>query len=162
MLKEEPRGPIIETAQAHRNTPPVVAVIEDDEATRETMRMLLEDAGYAVTEASDGLAGYTLLCQSEQRLIALVDHKMPRMDGCDLLDLVEHDATLRARHTFIFVTASPKRAIEDCGDTLQELDVPMVSKPFHIDEVLDAVADAAGRLAEPVPVVDAAQPPNED
>lgn len=145
--------------RAKRNAPPLVAVIEDDGAIRETLRTLLEDAGYSVIEAKDGQAGYDLLRQHDKRLIALIDHKMPRMDGCDLLHLVEHDEILRARHTFIFVTASPKRAVEDCGDTLEELEIPMVAKPFHIDEVLDAVADAATRLAQPVPAGDDVQTP---
>lgn len=145
--------------RALRDAPPLVAVIEDDGAIRETLRTLLEDAGYSVIEAKDGQAGYDLLRQNEKRLIALIDHKMPRMDGCDLLQLVEHDASLRARHTFIFVTASPKRAEEDCGDTLEELEVPMVAKPFHIDEVLDAVAEAAGRIAQPVPAGEGMQSP---
>lgn len=161
MSMEEPtsNGDGLSPLRAKRNAPPLVAVIEDDGAIRETLRTLLEDAGYAVIEAKDGQAGYDILCQSAKRLIAIIDHKMPRMDGCDLLHLVENDAHLRARHTFIFVTASPKRAEEDCGDTLEELDIPMVAKPFHIDEVLDAVAEAAGRIAQPVPAGEGMQSP---
>ncbi len=125
-----------------------VCVIEDDEATRMALRCLLEDAGYHVIEAADGQTGYTLLLESDERLIALIDYKLPRMDGCDLLDLVEHDERLRARHTVIFVTASPKRAEEECGETLEEFDVPVIPKPFNIDEVEDAVSEAVQRLAQ--------------
>lgn len=137
-----------------------VCVIEDDAATREALGMLLEDAGYRVLEAANGQAGYALLRASKTRLIALIDHKMPVMDGCDLLSLVEQDEELRARHIFLMVTASPNRAEEDCGETLQELDVPLVAKPFQIDEVLDAVADAAQRLAQPVSIAPPVQPPS--
>src|SRR5579864_3667533 len=122
MSMEEPNstGDGLSSLRAKRKAPPHVAIIEDDGAIRETLRTLLEDAGYRVIEAKDGQTGYDLLRQSDKRLIALIDHKMPRMDGCDLLHLVEHDTDLRARHTYIFVTASPKRAEEDCGDTLEE------------------------------------------
>ena len=58
-----------------------------------------------------------------------------------------NDAALRDRHAFIFVTASRWLAEEDCGDTLAELKAPIIPKPFHIDAVLDAVADAAQRMA---------------
>lgn len=126
---------------------PCVCMIEDDAAIRETLRSLLEDAGYQLIEAADGRSGYTILRESAERLIALVDYKLPALDGCDLLELVASDAALRDRHAFIFVTASPQRAQEECGDTLEELNAPIVSKPFHIDEVLDAVADAAQRIA---------------
>ena len=125
---------------------PTVCVIEDDEALRDTLRMLLEGEGYPVIEAADGLAGYRLLTEADQRLIAVVDHKMPRMDGCDLLERMEQDATLRARHTYIMLSASPKHAEADCGETLEELGAPLVPKPFNIDEVLDAVTEAVQRL----------------
>lgn len=137
------------TARAHvqPQVRPTVCVIEDDAGIREALRMLLEDAGYRVVEAADGRLGCAILRESDERLIALVDHKMPVMDGCDVLELAANDTDLRARHAFIFVTASPKRAEEDCGEAMEELDAPLVPKPFDIDEVLDAVADAAKRLS---------------
>lgn len=133
---------------------PTVCVIEDDEGVRSTLRFLLEEEGYPVIEANDGLAGYRMLTETDQRLIAVVDHKMPRMDGCDLLERLEQDATLRARHAYIMLSASPQRAEEDCGETLEELQAPLVPKPFSIDAVLDAVAEAAQRLgaSSPAPV----------
>src|SRR5262245_25552611 len=129
-----------------------VCVIEDDEATRETVRDLLVDAGYDVVAAANGLIGYSMLTTSIERLIVVLDHKLPKLDGCDLLELVAQDGQLRARHTFIFMTASPKRALEDCEEALEELDVPLISKPFDIDELVDAVREAELRLmpvAEP-------------
>lgn len=125
---------------------PTICVIEDDRGIREALRALLEDAGYHVIEAADGLEGYRLLQKTPDRLVALVDHKMPQMDGCDLLELVAKDDVLRTRHEFIFVTASPRRAEEDCGETMEDLSASLLSKPFHIDDVLDAVAKAAERI----------------
>lgn len=128
-------------------SPPTVCVIDDDTSIRETLRFLLEDAGYRVIEAGDGLTGYALLKQIAGRLIVLVDHKLPQMDGCDLLQLAANDEDLRSRHVFIFVTASPQRAEDDCGETIEELDATLIPKPFDIDDVLDAVAEAAARPA---------------
>ncbi|HKV83341.1 MAG TPA: response regulator [Ktedonobacterales bacterium] len=130
-----------------RAATPTICVIEDDEGIREALRALLEDSGYHVIEAANGLEGYRLLRESAGRLVALVDHKMPQMDGCDLLELVAKDEDLRTRHEFIFVTASPRHAEEDCGETMEELSATLLPKPFHIDEVLDAVSEAAGRMA---------------
>jgi CheY-like chemotaxis protein len=89
---------------------PLVCIIEDDGAIREAVRTLLEDEGYRVTEAPDGLAGYAARRDAPEPMVALVDHKLPAMDGCDLLELIAGDEQLRARHAFIFVTASPHRA----------------------------------------------------
>lgn len=127
---------------------PAVCVIEDDEAIRTALRTLLEEEGYCVLEAEDGLVGYELLRSSATPLVALIDHKLPKMDGCDLLDLAAKDEGLRTRHEFIFVTASPRRAEDDCGETLEELNVPVIPKPFDIDEVLESVAAAAQRLSQ--------------
>ena len=135
-------------ASADSPAPPAVCVIEDDEAIRATLRVLLEDEGYRVLEAADGLAGYELLRTSAIPLIALIDHKLPKMDGCDLLDLTAKNEDLRARHEFIFVTASPQHAEDDCGETLEELNIPLIPKPFDIDEVLEPVAAAAQRISQ--------------
>jgi CheY-like chemotaxis protein len=128
-----------------------VCIIEDDEATRETVRDLLVDAGYDVVTAANGLLGHTMLLASMERLIVLLDHKLPKLDGCDLLEIVAQDEDLRARHTFIFMTASPKRALEDCEEALEDLDVPLIAKPFDIDELVEAVQQAEQRL---VPVAE--------
>ncbi len=126
---------------------PPVGVIEDNDDIREVLRQLLEGEGYAVLEAADGPAGLDLLTKYPERMIVLVDHKLPALDGCDLLDIVAKDAALRARHAIIFVTASPRLAEQACGETLEELGAPLLPKPFDIDDVLDAVAEAAQRLA---------------
>jgi CheY-like chemotaxis protein len=138
-----------------------VCIIEDDEATRETVRDLLVDAGYDVVTAANGLLGHAMLTTSMERLIVLLDHKLPKLDGCDLLEIVAQDEDLRARHTFIFMTASPKRALEDCEEALEDLDVPLIPKPFDIDELVGAVQQAEQRLvavAEP----SREQPPQAD
>jgi two-component system chemotaxis response regulator CheY len=123
-----------------------VCVIEDHEPTRVTVRYLLEEAGYEVIEAANGLAGYALLTTIPERLVVVLDHKLPALDGCDLLQLVAQDEELRERHAVIFLTASPKRAIEDCEEAMDALDVPLVPKPFDIETLLEAVRRAELRL----------------
>src|SRR5689334_8319012 len=126
-----------------------VLIVEDDESTREAICFLLADAGYEVQEATNGEQGYRLLTTSTEPMVVLLDYRLPAMDGCDLLDMVAHDEQLRARHAFVMLSASPKKAEDDCGDTLDELDVPLLGKPFGIDEVIEAVQDAQQRLERP-------------
>jgi CheY-like chemotaxis protein len=134
--------------QTPAQTPtPLVCIIEDDADLRVIYRMLLGRAGYRVTEAVDGLAGYTLLRDAPERVIALVDYKLPAMDGCDLLELIATDEQLRSRHAFIMVTATPQYAEQDCGETLDALETPIVPKPFTPPGLLAAVAAAAARIA---------------
>lgn len=121
-------------------------VIEDDEATRLTVRELLEEEGYGVIEAENGLAGLTLLNEATERLIVVLDHQLPKLDGCDLLGLVAQDETLRDCHTYIFMTASPNRAQEHCEEVIDDLDAVILPKPFNIDELVAAVQAASARL----------------
>jgi two-component system chemotaxis response regulator CheY len=122
-------------------------VIEGDAAIRQVVRLLLEDAGHEVVEANDGLSGLALLQSCVDPLVAVIDYRLPRLDGCDLLDLVMTDETLRQRHMYVFMTTDPRRAVDECGETLEELAVPLLPKPFHIDELVEAVHAAAQRLA---------------
>jgi len=124
-----------------------VGVIQGDAALRQVVRLLLEDAGYAVVEAHDGLSGLALLQGNMEPLVAVIDHRLPRLDGCDLLVLVVTDETLRQRHVYVFMTGDPRRPVDECGGTLDELAVPLLPKPFHIDELVEAVHAAEQRLA---------------
>lgn len=123
-----------------------VCVIEDDTDLRETVRDLLNDAGYEVIEASNGLAGKALLEGSLERLVVVLDYRLPALDGCDLLEIVAQDEELRARHTFIMLSGSPRQTVEDCEEAIDDLDVPVLSKPFHIDDLVEAVEQAEQRL----------------
>jgi len=123
-----------------------VCVIDDNPAIREVVRLLFEDASYVVVEADDGLSGLALLQGSVEPLVAVIDHQLPHLAGSELLDLVALDETLRQRHGYVFLTGDPHRAVEECGETLAELAVPLVSKPFDIDELLEAVHTAERQL----------------
>jgi CheY-like chemotaxis protein len=48
-----------------------ILIIDDDEDYRASLRGLLEDAGYAVREAADGVAGLTMLGADRPDLIVL-------------------------------------------------------------------------------------------
>jgi CheY-like chemotaxis protein len=58
-----------------------VLVVEDDPATRELLRRILEADGWSVTEAENGRAGLRALDRGTPSLI-LLDLMMPVMDGC--------------------------------------------------------------------------------
>ncbi|HEX9036603.1 MAG TPA: response regulator [Ktedonobacterales bacterium] len=126
-----------------------ICLIEDDDATRQTVRELLEEEGYEVTEAPDGLAGWTLLNTSTQRMVVVLDHRLPAMDGCDLLELVAHDERLRDQHAYVFMTASPIAAQDDCESAISDVNATVMAKPFNIDELVEAVHEAESLLRTP-------------
>lgn len=122
-----------------------VLLMEDDDDIRETLRFLLEEADYTVLEAPDGVAGLSLLRASQQRLVVLVDYRMPRLDGISVLREVSTDRRL-ARHVYLLVTANYDQLPSGTPEVLDALAVSTLRKPFDIDTVLAAVRSARTRL----------------
>ena len=66
---------------------PVVLTIDDDQAVRDSLRNFLEDYGYTVLQAGDGQQGLEVF-ESARPDMVLVDLRMPRMDGLQVLSRV--------------------------------------------------------------------------
>jgi signal transduction histidine kinase len=63
--------------------PVSILVVDDDALLRETMRTALQDEGYRVVEAADGVAACTR-CEAALPNLIVTDAAMPRMDGFTL------------------------------------------------------------------------------
>ena len=61
-----------------------ILIIEDDEAQRELFRTVLEDAGYTVSEASDGRQGIHMFLEHPYDLV-MCDIFMPDKDGVEAI-----------------------------------------------------------------------------
>lgn len=125
-----------------------VCIIDDNADLLETFRLVFEDAGYEVLEAADGQEGLALVRASLESLVVLFDYKMPRLNGSDFLEAIGREPDVMRRHAFLFLTASNPGALPP---TLAELlcrhGVPLIAKPFDLDQLLEAVEDAARRLS---------------
>jgi serine/threonine protein kinase len=63
-----------------------VLIVEDDEDLSTGLRQTLEEEGYAVETARDGIEALEALSRGEAPSIILLDIMMPRMDGWQFLD----------------------------------------------------------------------------
>jgi signal transduction histidine kinase/DNA-binding response OmpR family regulator/HAMP domain-containing protein len=68
----------------------VVFVVEDEPATREATRRLLEKLGLSVAEASNGLEALRWLDGHPAPALILLDLVMPVMDGFEFLEELQH------------------------------------------------------------------------
>jgi CheY-like chemotaxis protein len=121
-------------------------VAEDDRPIRETLRWALEEAGYEVCEAGDGLAALDALRASPQGMVVLLDLRMPRLDGAGVLRAVAGDCQLSSRHAYILMTAELYQPTASFAQLLATLNVAVMRKPFDLDELLDTLEHATGRL----------------
>jgi CheY-like chemotaxis protein len=125
-----------------------VLVVDDDEAIREAMRLALEEAGYEVLEASDGLSALRILRATTERLVVLLDLMMPGLDGAGVLGTVAGDTRLASQFAYILVTANTKTLTLAFANLLTNLRVTTIAKPFDLDALLDAVRQASDRLRQ--------------
>lgn len=117
-----------------------ILVVDDDTSIRETLRYVLEDAGYAVTEARDGIQALEHLRKASEPMIVLLDLMMPRMDGAGVLGTVAGDPWRLHRHSYILMTAGHQTLSLAFAHMLSDLSVPVIYKPFDIDQLLDIIA----------------------
>ena len=124
-----------------------VLVVDDDRAIRETLRMALEDEGYAVLEAADGLVALELLRSHVVPMVVLLDLRMPRLDGVEVLREVAGSAELSGRNAYALVTANGHTLDTSADRVLTHLGAPVIAKPFDLDDLLEMVERMARRLA---------------
>src|SRR5690606_38922709 len=104
--------------------------------SRGLLKAILEDAGYEVTTANDGLEAWSILKQGKFDLL-VSDVEMPRMDGFALTGRIRADHEL-AGLPVVLVTAlaSPEDRIRglDAGANAY-----LVKSGFEQDSLLDVI-----------------------
>ena len=92
-IAAEPEGPESATSGEAAQGAPCVLVIDDDADARRLLRRHLENAGYRVEEAHDGISGIARARATHPDVITL-DVLMPGMDGWTVLAELKADVEL--------------------------------------------------------------------
>jgi len=85
-----------------------VLLIEDEEALRDNVEIVLAHAGHAVITADNGRSGLARILNDKPDLV-VCDISMPEMSGIELLDTLRRDHPERAELPFIFLSALTDR-----------------------------------------------------
>ncbi len=109
-----------------------IALVDDDKNILESVSMLLEQEGYHVSSFSDPAAALTALTTTPPDL-AILDIKMPRMDGLELLRRLRQSADLPV----IFLTSKDEEIDELMGLNAGADDY--IRKPFSQRLLLERV-----------------------
>lgn len=126
-----------------------ILIADDDDVTRDTLRDILEDAGYhSIFEAPDGERALDILRASRQRFVVLLDWLMPHGSGTDVLVARANDTPSVGRHVYVVMTADARMSQADIDALHLPSDMPvmLLRKPFSLDDVLQAVEDATRML----------------
>ncbi len=117
---------------------PRILITEDEPHLREVLRLQLENAGYDVLEACDGLQALEI-AQRELPDLVLLDVMMPRMDGYEACRQLRGQFLTRGI-PIIMLTAKSEPA--DRVQGLEEGANDFVTKPWSVRELMLRVRNA--------------------
>ena len=120
-------------------SPPARVLVVDDEALiRWSLNERLSSAGYEVHEAGDGATALNYFRDGAPRIdLVVLDLKLPDADGVDLLKKIKR---LSPACRVILMTAfgTPDKLVDARNNGAYDV----VSKPFNLDKMLQAVERA--------------------
>src|SRR3990172_7215376 len=111
------------------NTKGRILIIEDEKSLREVLRILLEEEGYEISAASNGVEGIDYLKNDIFDLV-VTDIKMPKADGFEVLKKVKE---LSPSTIVIMMTAFG--TTESTIEAMKMGAYDYIHKPFKIDEI---------------------------
>jgi CheY-like chemotaxis protein len=121
-----------------------VLVVDDEDANRIVVGKILRQAGHLVQDATNGAEALALL-QSDTYELLVTDMYMPVMDG---LELVSKCREISPGLPIVAMSGGDETGgIHRLADAGLMGAVETVPKPFHVEDMLGAVARAlSGRL----------------
>lgn len=120
---------------------PLVAIIDDDEATRLILKRLLNKACIHSITADDGEVGLALVRDTRPDLI-LLDLFMPGEDGFEILRKFRADSALKDIPVIIFTVLEREKS------RIQALEMgatDYVTKPFDMRDLVARICKYLGR-----------------
>jgi CheY-like chemotaxis protein len=123
-----------------------VLVVDDDRNLRRLVAVALEAEGYAVLKAQNGIEALDLLGTASQPLLVLLDLQMPQLGGAGVLGEVTADKKMTTRNRYLLMTGHARNLPLALANLLILLQVPVLAKPFKVDQLVEMVAQTVHTL----------------
>jgi two-component system response regulator FixJ len=130
------------------NTVPLIFIVDDDRAVRESIRMLLESAGYRVRDYAS--AKIFLQCESSGGDCLIADIRMPEMDGLELQEKIS-----RSERSLPIIIMTGHGDAPLAVRAMKAGAIDFIEKPFDDEILLESIEIALrfgrrtkGKLAE--------------
>jgi DNA-binding response OmpR family regulator len=114
-----------------------VLIVDDDETFCQLLAEVLEDKGIQVVWTTDGLSGYEKSLYESYDLFIL-DERMPLVLGTELVEDLKRD---NPQARIILISAFADETLQKRS---QRLGVPLLSKPFAAERLLEVVQRTLG------------------
>lgn len=143
-LEESDLAPNVVPSGIRLHEPPVpgaehvrkVLLLEDDPAFKEIMADFLTESGFEVVAVMNGVEGVHQVLASDFEVI-LCDMMMPTLPGDMFFRAVER---MRPHLCDRFVFMTGHRGNVKVNDFISSVNGTILTKPFHVDDLLDMIA----------------------
>ena len=112
-----------------------ILVIDDEETVRSLLQRVLEESGYGVITSSNGYEALERLSKHKSELV-LLDIKMPRMDGIEVLKIIRSDDKFKTIPVVMLTSSCEEPDLKKC----YEIGVnAYVVKPVNFKDFFEVV-----------------------
>lgn len=108
-----------------------ILVVDDNPGTRNMLTLALENEGYGVETAADGLEALADI-DRESPTAVLLDMQMPRLDGADVARRLHE----RGPYVPIVIMTGDLNAAQECREARADA---YLMKPFTLDALYDTL-----------------------
>jgi DNA-binding response OmpR family regulator len=116
---------------------PTILIIDDNEDLRETLVAVLQDEGYGILVAEDGINGARVFAEEHPDLV-LTDLIMPNANG---FDTIRHIRAIDSKARILAMSGGSLINKDDYLATAAALGaMHVLPKPFEVDDLVRAVA----------------------
>lgn len=114
-----------------------ILIVDDNSYLASLIQMILEDEGYEVRSAKDGVEGYSIFLLFNPDLV-LTDIQMPEKNGLELMKHIrDHNPTVRT----IYMSGDLDQYWFHIEEEKKKYPVSALEKPFDKDELIRLLAD---------------------
>jgi phosphoserine phosphatase RsbU/P len=110
-----------------------ILVTDDSMTVREVLKLKLEEVGYEIIQAANGMEALTILQKDDPPRLAIVDWEMPVLNGVDLCERVR---ALKFEHYIYLIILTSRESKKDVTRGLQAGADDFIIKPPDDEELL--------------------------
>src|SRR3712207_5483724 len=122
-----------ERTEARKAAMPRVLVVDDDPDLVAICSLVLENEGYSIKTARNGVEAYDAL-NRERADVVLLDAMMPVMDGITVAKMVKRDP--KTKDVPIVLMSASQHLCDQARDSVADA---VITKPFNIDYLVSTI-----------------------
>jgi two-component system nitrogen regulation response regulator NtrX len=105
-------------------------IVDDDANVRDSLAVVLADAGHSIQIAPNGAIALAYLKTATSPHLVLLDCMMPGLDGLAFLRLVFIDQAVPPMHRYVLMTIGDSLIPPTVSAFLTAHAIPLIQKPF--------------------------------